>query len=97
MLTKTQTNPKLKYSGVTALQEHLLSGNPITNVEALLLFGVRNLTCEISRLKKKGFFIQRNFVPMARAIQRLNENIVVTPPQNLPTRDIKFSEYRLTR
>ena len=97
MLTKFQKNSTLKYSGVTALKEHLLSGKPITNVEALLLFGVRNLTVEISRIKQKGFLIKRDFVPMARVIQRLNEDMVVIPPQNLPTRDIKFSEYRLTR
>lgn len=83
----------LRYSPVTALKEHLFQGNSITYLEAQLLFGVRNLTSELTRLKQQGHIIQSRKVPMARVIRRLNKDATCKPPSNLPILKIVFTEW----
>ena len=41
---------KFRHSGVLAAREHLLAGEPITRLEAIILFGVPDLTKLISEL-----------------------------------------------
>ena len=43
----------IKYGVGLAVREHLASGQPITRLEAIMLFGVSNLTHIISSLRKK--------------------------------------------
>ena len=73
MLDTHKKNGVLRYSAVTALQEHLLMGYPITYLEAQLLFGVRNLTVELSS-PKKGYLIMSGVVPMARGLEKGQSN-----------------------
>ena len=96
MLDTHKKNGVLRYSAVTALQEHLLMGYPITYLEAQLLFGVRNLTVEIYRLRKKGYLIMSGVVPMARVLRRVNQMATCSPPSNLPVMKIKFTEYGIS-
>ncbi len=93
METQESENNAIRYSGVNALHEHLFSGQPITYLEAQLLLGVRNLTVEISRLRKKAFVIKSREVPMARALQRINRTTQCTPPSELPINSLKVTEY----
>ena len=47
------------YRNELGVKEHLLSGKPITGLEALLFFGVRTLTAAICRIRLEQFFILR--------------------------------------
>ena len=82
-----------KFSGVDALKEHMLSGERITMLEANALFGVQSPTKEISQFRKQGFIIQRQNVPLARVIRRLNQYCNFTPPKALPIIELSVSEW----
>ena len=76
-----------------AVREHLLTGQPITRLEALIFFGVANLPDVVKELRHKGFVIQSRSVPFARALARVNESATLVPPANLPIREIQLTEY----
>jgi hypothetical protein len=80
-----------------AAKEHLLKGYPLTRLEALIFFGLSNLTDLISEMRKQGFIIVSQQVPFARAVVRVNEVAKLEPPSNLPVREIVLTEYRVSR
>lgn len=82
-----------KYGNVMALKEHLISGNKISRIEALVFFGVQDLNRELLRMKKKGFIIKNSKVTMTKIIIRLNKFSVCKPPKDLPTNEIIMNEY----
>ena len=84
---------KNNYGLALAAKEHLVAGNPITRLEALVLYGLSNLTDLISEMRKQGWVIESKKVPFAAAVKRINEHAVLRPPENLPTRDIVLTEY----
>jgi hypothetical protein len=84
---------KNQYGMALAVKEHLHSGQSITRLEALILFGVSDLTKVISDLRKEGWTVQSRSVPFAAAVKRVNEFAVVQPPANLPIREIQLTEY----
>jgi hypothetical protein len=79
--------------GVQATREYLLSGNVITRLEAMVLFAVPDLTKIVSDLRKEGYSIGRQAVPLARAIRRVNEEATLVPPTALPVSEIQLTEY----
>jgi len=86
-----------RYGIAMAVKEHLHSGNPITRLEALVLFGVSNLTDVISEMRKEGWIIESRSVPFAAAVKRVNEYAVLEPPKNLPVREIQLTEYWMSK
>jgi len=85
-------------NGMTlAAKEHIAEGNPITRLEALIFFGVSNLTDLISELRKQGWVIQSRSIPYAAALRRVNEHAVLKPPPNLPIRELVLTEYWMNR
>ena len=86
-----------KYGNTLAVMEHLLSGKKITRLEAMLLFGVSNLSSQIHHLRKKGWIVNSSSIPFATAIKRANVFAVVQPPKNLPIREIFLTEYWLSK
>lgn len=80
-----------------ALREHMLEGNRVSLLEAILVFGVQSLNAELARLKKDGFIIKSDRVSMAKILRRTNEMAQCCPPQNLPFREIVMSEYWISR
>ena len=84
---------KITHGLTDAVKEQLLTGKPITRLEALIFFGVSNLTDVISELRKKGFVIQSQQVPFAKAVARINMHATLVPPENLPVREIVLTEY----
>ena len=84
---------KKNYSGVMAMKEFILQGNSISNLEALLLFGVQNLQNEMRLMKRDGYYIKSQKVPMAKILRRLNTFTVCKAPSNLPTIDVLSIEY----
>ena len=81
--------------GETAARDYLLTGEPLTVLEASVLFGMSYLHQMIDRLKKAGFRIEKRKITYALAIRRINEHTSLVPPQDLPIREIFFTEYRI--
>ena len=86
-------NRTTKYGNVMALKEHIISGNKISRIEALVLFGVQDLNRELLRMKKKGFIIKNSKVTMTKIIVRLNKFSICKPPKDLPTNEVIMNEY----
>lgn len=80
-----------------AAREHIAEGKPITRLEALVFYGVANITDLVSELRKQGWVIKSKQVPFAAAIKRVNEFAVLKPPKNLPVREIFITEYQISR
>lgn len=80
-----------------AVREHLAEGNPITNLEALTLFGVAWLTRIISDLRREGWIVKSRTVPYTAALARVNEVAKFEPPANLPVREIRLTEYWVSK
>lgn len=88
-----QTNHTLKHGMTAAVREHLAAGQPITRLEALVLYGVSNLPDIISEMRHQGWVIKSRWAPYAMAVRRINEHAVLQPPANLPVREIQLTEY----
>ncbi len=80
-----------------AAREHLASGQPITRLEALVLFGVANLPDVVKELRRQGWIIKSRKVPFAAAVKRVNEHAILKPPANLPIREIVLTEYWVSK
>lgn len=80
-----------------AAREHLLAGNPLTRLEAIVLFGVSNLPELIYEMKKQSIRVEKRDIPYATAMVRINKHAVLKPPPNLPIRDILLTEYWVSR
>ena len=91
------TEPRFRYGLGYAAREHLLSGEPITRLEAIVLFGVSNLTDIITNMRRQGWIVKSKRIPLATAVRRINKYAVVKPPSNLPTREIVLTEYRISK
>ena len=80
--------------GLTALvKDHLISGKPITRLEAMLIYGIGNLTPRLTELKQDGYIVKSRTIPLAAAIRRVNKYAMYQPPQNLPVKDILYTEW----
>jgi hypothetical protein len=80
-----------------AAKEHLLSGQPLTRLEALVLFGVSNLPELVYEMRKQGWEVKSRFIPYAAAMVRINKHAVLKPPPNLPIREIQLTEYWVSK
>lgn len=87
----------VKYGLSVAVKEHLVSGQPITRLEALVLYGMSNLPVYISQMRKEGWVIESRSLPYAVAVKRINEYAVLKPPKNLPVREIVLTEYWINK
>jgi hypothetical protein len=82
---------------VLAVREHLAEGKPITHLEALTMFGVPGLTKVISDLRREGWVIKSQTVPYMAALARVNQVATLAPPTNLPIREIRLTEYWMSK
>jgi hypothetical protein len=80
-----------------AAKETLLAGTPLTRLEAIILFGVANLPDLVKEMRREGFIIKSKTITYAEAMARVNRHAVLTPPPNLPIREIRMTEYRVSR
>jgi len=80
-----------------AAKEHLLAGNPLTRLEALVLFGVSNLPELVYEMKKQQIIVKKRDITYAAAMVRINKHAVLKPPANLPIREIMLTEYWVSR
>ena len=89
---------KTNTSGLNlAAREHLMSGLPLTRLEALVLFGVSNLPELVYEMKKQGIIINKKDVAYAAAMVRINQYATLKPPPNLPIREIMLTEYWVSK
>jgi hypothetical protein len=86
-----------KFQPAAALREHMLQGHRVSLLEAILLFGVQGPNAEFGRLKKDGFILKSERVPMAKIIRRINEYTTCKPPADLPFTEIFMVEYWISR
>lgn len=84
-----------RHYGVTSAREYLLDGHPLTQVEALILFGAQDLTKLISNLRTEQYQVHRGTITFAAAIDRLRGHATLEPPIDLPVRAIRLTEYRV--
>ena len=82
-----------RYGVTLALKEHMAAGNPITNLEAIVFFGVASLTKTISLMRFEGWIIKSKKVPYKKVLARVNKHSVVKPPSNLPIDELVMTEY----
>lgn len=80
-----------------AAREHLASGEPLTRLEAMILYGIANLPDTIKELRKEGWIIKSRLIPYATAVTRVNRYAVLQPPRNLPIAQIQLTEYWVSR
>jgi hypothetical protein len=83
----------LRYGLALAAKEHLVKGDPITRLEALVLYGVSNLPDVVKEMRRQGWTVQSRLVPYAAAAARVNKHAVLHPPANLPVREVQLTEY----
>jgi len=86
-----------KYSAETAAKEHMLEGNSLTRLEAIVLFGVISLPGLIRRMRNEGWVVESRKISYAAAIQRMRASAKVEPPSNLPVREIQLTDYWVSR
>ena len=84
---------KTNYKTSLALEEHMLSGEKVSILEANLIFGVQSFNRTLTSMKRNGRLIKTQRVPMAKVIRRLNNYCLCKPPKELPLREILVSEY----
>lgn len=82
---------------IAAAKEHLLTGHPLTRLEALVLFGVSNLPELVYELRKQKIMVEKRSITYAAAMVRINQHAVLKPPANLPIREINLTEYWVSR
>lgn len=87
----------MKTSMNLAVREFLATGKPLSELEAIVLFGAPRLTDLISKLRKEGHVIDSQRVSYATVIRRVNEHAALTPPQNLPVRELYFTEWWISK
>ncbi len=80
-----------------AAREHLAAGRPLTRLEAMVLFGVANLPDVIKEMRRQGWIVKSKLVPYAAAVTRINKVAVLQPPVNLPIRELRLTEYQVSK
>ena len=76
-----------------AVREYLANGQPLTELESVVLFGVTSLTDLVSSLRKEGWVLNSQRIPYAKAMRRVNEFAVLKPPSELPVRELQLTEW----
>ena len=84
-----------KFNGGLALIEHLLSGGKVTQLSAILVFGVQNVRQNIANLRRKGYEIVSRKLPFDEAIQDINSSCLVQAAEGLPIEELFITEYRI--
>ena len=87
----------IKYQSNMALREHMLDGHHVTLIEALVIFGVQALNRQLTTMKRNGYLIKAQKIPMIKVINRMKKYSLCKPPTNLPTKEILMTEYWISK
>ncbi len=88
---------RMNQPGSLAIKEYLLEGKPITQLEALAIFGVSWLPQLISQLKREGYRFNRENISYLKLMTRMRASITLVPPRNLPLKEILFTEWWISK
>lgn len=77
------------------LRRHILSGNPITELEALTIFGVTTLRHLIAEMRKQGWEVDRRKTSYKLVVPRINKFAEFSPPKDLDIDGLSLAEYFL--
>lgn len=80
-----------------AVREYLATGEPLTEIESCVLFGVTSLPGLLSIMRKEGYVFNSRKTTYAAALRRINQYATLTPPDNLPIREIQLTEWWLSK
>ena len=83
----------VKYGNSSALKNHILTGKRVSQIDALLIFGVQSITKLITLMRRDGFNVVSETVPMIRVLRRVNKYCHVETPKNLPIKEVYVTEY----
>ncbi len=86
-----------KFGIALAAREHLMGGQPITRLEAIVLYGLSNLPDVVKEMRREGWVVESRLVPFAAAVARVNKHATLQPPANLPVREIQLTEYWISK
>jgi hypothetical protein len=86
-----------KHGLVMATREHLLEGKAITRLEAIILYGVPDLTKLISDMRRQGWTVHSRKIPYMAAARRVSGHAILRPPDNLPVKEIQLTEYWVSK
>ena len=86
---------KIKYQSNMALHEHMLGGNRITLIEALMILVFKHSI--VNNYHESGIFIKSQKIPMIQVIKRMKKYSTCQPPKNLPTKEILMTEYWVSK
>ena len=86
-----------KFGNTLAAREHLADGLPLTRLEALVLYGVQNIAQVVSSMRREGWLIESHKIAYVAAVRRVNKHATLTPPPNLPVREIQLTEYWVSK
>jgi len=89
--------PSYRNGLALAAREHLASGEPLTRLEAIVLYGVSNFPDVIKEMRRQGWKIESRTVSYAVALARLNKVAQFQAPKNLPIKEIQFTEYWVSK
>ena len=82
-----------KYQSSLALKEHMLEGHKVTQLEAIMNFGVQSMRRALTEFRREGILVKSQRVSMAKALTRINKVASCIPPKELPVREIIVTEY----
>jgi hypothetical protein len=83
----------IRFGSAAALFGYMEEGNRISLIEAMLIFGVQSPNREFTNIKKRGYIIKKERVPMAKVLRRINQFIRCEAPKELPVSEIFLTEY----
>ena len=75
------------------MRSHMLSGEPLSELEAIFFFGVQSPSRALTRMRREGYLIGKQKVSMAKILARINRYTNAKAPSNLPTKEIYMTEY----
>lgn len=87
------------YSAMRVCHSYMELGKPLTELEAILLFGNGSLQRDVSHMRRKGIRIETSWVSYPEVLKRMNKNkdVSVTVPPQLPVKDLQMAQYRILR
>lgn len=87
----------MKNGNISALKDHMLNYNRVSQLDALIIFGVQSFTSFIYFFRREGYVIHTEKVPMIKVLVRVNKYCKIEPPKNLPTKEVIVTDYWLGR
>lgn len=79
------------------LRKDIVRGKAITDLEALMIYGVATLRHLVAEMRKDGWEINQEKVELNKVIQRINTKATCIPPDKLDTTNLMISEYRIKK